>query len=76
VVGAAVAAGQFHFWAVSTVDAGVALLSGVPAGTRGPDGAFPAESVNGRVARRLQRFAESLHWVEHETGNGAVASRG
>ncbi|NTU79238.1 MAG: AAA family ATPase [Chloroflexales bacterium] len=69
---AAVAAGQFHIWAIGTVNEGMELLTGVPAGAVGPGGAFPAESVNGRVARRLQRFTESLRWSEHEVGNGSI----
>jgi lon-related putative ATP-dependent protease len=54
----AVAAGRFHVYAVRTVDEAIELLTGTPAGE--PDaatGAFPAASVNGRVAKRLREFA-------------------
>ncbi len=50
--------GRFHVYAVTTVDEALALLLGVPAGERGPDGRFPADTVNGRVERQLQEFAE------------------
>jgi hypothetical protein len=36
---AAVRRGEFHVWAVSTVDEGIELLTGRPAGTRQADGA-------------------------------------
>jgi len=47
-------AGRFWVWAVESVDQGIELLTGVPAGEPGPDGRYPPESVNGRVAARLE----------------------
>nr|BAL53529.1 ATP-dependent protease [uncultured Gammaproteobacteria bacterium]BAL55738.1 ATP-dependent protease [uncultured Gammaproteobacteria bacterium] len=55
---AAAAAGKFHVYAVQTVDEALELLLGVPAGTRSEDGRFPPETVNGRVERQLEQFAE------------------
>jgi lon-related putative ATP-dependent protease len=57
---AAVAAGEFHVWAVETVDEGIELLMGRPAGTRGADGAFPEGSVHRRVEDRLRGYADRL----------------
>lgn len=57
----AVRQGQFHVYAVETVDQGIELLTGVPAGTRGPDGAFAAGTVNARVDARLRKLAQDLH---------------
>lgn len=54
----AVAAGQFHIYPVQTVDEGIEILTGTPAGERGPDGAYPADTVNGRVDARLHELAE------------------
>ena len=54
---AAVEAGRFHLWTVETVDEGMELLTGLPAGERGDDGRFPPGSVNARVEERLLRFA-------------------
>ncbi|MFN7087667.1 MAG: Lon protease family protein [Burkholderiales bacterium] len=54
----AVAEGKFHIHAVSTVDEAVELLTGVEAGVADAAGEWPADSVNGRVARRLRQFAE------------------
>jgi lon-related putative ATP-dependent protease len=56
----AVAQGRFHIYPVRTVDEGIEILTGVPAGERGPDGAYPAESVNGLVDHRLLALAENL----------------
>jgi lon-related putative ATP-dependent protease len=56
----AVAQGKFHIWPVRTIDEGIELLTGVPAGERDPDGAYPGETVNGRVDRKLRELAEKL----------------
>jgi predicted ATP-dependent protease len=55
---AACAAGRFAVYPVRTVDEAIELLTGIPAGTADALGALPPESVNARVARRLQDFAE------------------
>jgi lon-related putative ATP-dependent protease len=54
----AVGDGKFHIYAVSTIDEGIEILTGVPAGTRGEDGHFPEGSVNRRVEDRLRLFGE------------------
>jgi len=56
----AVAQGKFHLWPVRTIDEGIELLTGVQAGERGPDGAYPSDTVNGRVDRRLRELAERM----------------
>jgi predicted ATP-dependent protease len=56
----AVREGQFHIWTALTIDEGIALLTGVPAGERDANGEYPPESVNGRVMARLRAFAERL----------------
>ncbi len=53
----ACAAGRFAIWPIRTVDEAIALLTGVPAGERGADGAFAADTVNARVEARLREFA-------------------
>jgi predicted ATP-dependent protease len=55
---AAVAAGQFQVYAVETIDQGIELLTGVPAGERDDTGEFPAGSVNQRVEAHLVALAE------------------
>lgn len=56
----AVAAGKFHIWAVSTIDEGLEILTGIEAGERRSDGSFAPGTVNGLVEARLQEMAESL----------------
>lgn len=56
----AVAAGRFHVWAVSHVDQGIELLTGVPAGERQEDGSWPQGTVNYRVDERLREMAEGI----------------
>ena len=55
---AAVSAGQFHIFPVSTIDEGISLLTGVPAGELDEAGNYPDDTVNGRVIARLTSFAE------------------
>ena len=56
---AAVEAGEFAIFAVDTIDQGIEILTGVPAGERGADGRFPKGSVNARIEDRLVAFAEA-----------------
>ncbi len=54
----AVSGGLFNIYPVSTIDEGVELLTGVPAGEPGIDGVYPPGTVNGEADRRLRRMAE------------------
>ncbi|GAB6851518.1 Lon protease family protein [Paraburkholderia kururiensis] len=54
----AAAAGQFHIYAIATVDEAIGLLTGLPAGEADAQGNFPAQSVNARVCAKLAAFAE------------------
>jgi len=54
----AVEAGQFHVYAVETVDQGIELLTGIPAGERDGEGNFTEGSINQRVEARLIELAE------------------
>ena len=53
----AVREGSFHIWSVSTVDEGIALLSGREAGRRGADGVFPEGTVNRAAEDHLRELA-------------------
>jgi lon-related putative ATP-dependent protease len=54
----AVAAGQFQVYAMETVDQGIELLTGIPAGEHDDKGEFPIGSVNQRVEASLVALAE------------------
>ena len=55
---AAVEAGRFHVYAVGTIDEGIELLTGVPAGQADAAGNYPADTVNGLVMKRLAELVE------------------
>jgi len=63
-------AGRFHVYPVATVDQGIEILTGVPAGRRGEDGAFPEGSVNARVDAQLGVFAEKARAFAKSAGEG------
>jgi len=54
---AASATGRFAIWPVETIDEGISILTGQPAGIRGPDGQYPEGTVNRAVEERLGQFA-------------------
>jgi lon-related putative ATP-dependent protease len=55
----AVQANKFHIWSVGSIEEGIEVLTGVPAGKQ-EDGSFTAEGVFARVDQRLARMAEEL----------------
>ena len=50
-------AGRFAVYPVATINEGIALLTGLDAGERAPDGSYPDGSLNRRVEDRLHAFA-------------------
>jgi len=46
----AVKKGRFHIWSVSTINEGIEILTGVPAGKPDKNGKYPKESIHGKVA--------------------------
>ncbi len=67
----AVRAGQFHIWAVRSTDEGIELLTGHPAGQRGPDGQYPEGTVHRLVEERLREYAERLRAFAADHGTEA-----
>jgi ATP-dependent Lon protease len=65
----AVARGQFHIYAVRTIDEGLDLLTGSPAASPG------MESINVAAARRLKELAVGLKDFTVPSQDGAVASK-
>jgi predicted ATP-dependent protease len=55
-----VKAGQFNIYSVKTIDEGIEVLTGVPAGQRRPDGTYEEGTVYYRVDKALQEMAEKL----------------
>jgi len=64
----AVRAGRFNVWAVEAVDAGLELLTGLPAGERDSRGVYSAGSVHRAVADQLAKYAKALKAEGRERG--------
>ena len=61
---------KFTVYAIATIDEAIELLTGRPAGQRGDDGEFPADSVNRGVELQLVHFAKQRkHFAEDDTRN-------
>jgi predicted ATP-dependent protease len=56
----AVAEGQFHVYEVSTVEDGIELLTGVPAGRADSYGRYPLGTVYAAAATQLERFQAAI----------------
>ncbi len=52
----AVDEGKFHIWAVDTVDDGIEILTGIPAGKPNKHGEFPKGTVNYEVSKGLEHY--------------------
>ncbi|MDH5465626.1 MAG: AAA family ATPase, partial [Thiovulaceae bacterium] len=55
----AVKAKKFAVYAVSTVDEGISILTGVTAGSLNSKGEYPKNSVNGKVIQQLKAFTQA-----------------
>ncbi|MCI8655553.1 MAG: AAA family ATPase [Clostridia bacterium] len=54
----AVKNGLFHIYAISTIDEGIEVLTGVPAGKKDKNGKFPSGTVNYLAYEKLKKYAE------------------
>ena len=48
---------KFHIYTVSTIEEGIEILTGVPAGKKDKNGNFPAGTVNYLVYEKLKKYA-------------------
>ena len=51
--------GEFHIYAVSTIDEGIEILTGVEADRKDDAGKYPDATIHSRVERRLTEMSES-----------------
>ena len=56
----AVRESKFHIYSARTIDEGIEILTGVPAGERQEDGSYSEGSVNYQVRQNLKQMAERL----------------
>ena len=61
----AVSEGKFHVYPIESIDQGIELLTDMSAGELDDEGAYPEDTINGKVQARLKKFADA------EDGNGA-----
>jgi predicted ATP-dependent protease len=66
----AVAEGKFSIYPVETIDQGLEILTGIPAGARGGDGRFPEGTVNHEVEASLIALAEKRRAFGRLGGDG------
>ena len=60
---------HFHIYPIETIDQGIELLTGMPAGEPDEQGNYPKDSVNGRVQTKLQEFADNMRKFGKEMEN-------
>ena len=59
----AVKKGLFHVYAVSTIDEGIEVLTGVPAGKKDKNGNFPAGTINYLAYEKLKKYAKNAEKI-------------
>jgi lon-related putative ATP-dependent protease len=57
--------GQFSIYPIETIDQGIEVLTGIPAGDRDGQGRYPPDSINGRVQAQLDALAEAARRFAH-----------
>ena len=50
--------GLFHIYSISTIEEGIEVLTGVPAGKKDKNGNFPGGTINALVYDKLKKYAE------------------
>lgn len=50
--------GKFHIWPISSIDEGIEILTGIPAGEKDSEGNYPPNSIHGRADEKLRYFAD------------------
>jgi predicted ATP-dependent protease len=68
----AVDQGLFHIFPVTTIEEAMEILTGAPAGARGADGKFPAQTLYALVDDRLAQLAKCAPWA----GPGGQSGQG
>ncbi len=63
---ASVKEGKFHIYAITSVEEGIEILTGVPAGKKGKDGTFPAGTINYLAYEKLKKYANRKQTVRYQ----------
>ena len=51
---------EFHIYAISTIEEGIEILTGVPAGRKDALGNFPAGSINYLAYEKLKKYSKAV----------------
>lgn len=70
----AIQAGRFHVWSIETIEEGIEILTGVPAGTAGRQGRFPKGTVFYQVDQTLRKMHDRMH-ADETKKTGAKTQR-
>jgi len=70
----AVRAGLFHVYAISTIDEGIELLTGIPGGHPDRKGRYLEGTIGARVSQRLRDYSEKVR--AYGLGPGYTGGRG
>jgi len=74
-VNEAVKEGKFHIYPVTTIDEGIEILTGLPAGTRRAKGKYPKNTVMGMVDEKLHQMALALQNYGRLQSNNDTAKK-
>jgi lon-related putative ATP-dependent protease len=55
----AVEQGKFHIYTIETIEDGIEVFTGMPAGDLKPDGTYPEETFNHMVTKKLKALSEA-----------------
>ncbi len=56
----AVESGKFNIYAIQSIDEGIEILTGIPAGKKNSKGEFPKDTIHFLVDKKLQRYAKQM----------------
>jgi len=63
---------RFTIWQVSTIEEGIGILTGKPAGKADQKGSYPSETVYGRVQKKLESYLKQSLKLKTKTPSGSV----
>jgi predicted ATP-dependent protease len=66
----AVKSGKFHIWAVSNIDEGIEVLTGIEAGQKKDGGGYPEGTINYKVDHNLREMAAKLRYFSITSKDG------
>jgi lon-related putative ATP-dependent protease len=62
----AVEEGKFNIFAISDIDQGIELLTGIRMGEVGEDGSYPPDTISGKVQQRIEKLSR----IKETSSNG------